>query len=186
MKYLKKLLIIGLIAIISIAALMYGMNALQNAVYPQKYAEFVDKYSALYNVDKTLVFAVIKCESGFRPDAVSHAGAVGLMQLTDETFRWVATKMDDATQGDDIKNAETNIKYGTKLLSLHLTQFKDEKTALAAYNAGRGEVMKWLENPSYSAQGRLITVPFEETNTYIERVENAKKIYERLVKQHEN
>jgi len=186
LKYFKRLLIAVIITIALVAAAMFGMNALQSAVYPRQYSEFVEKYSEKYSVDKTLVYAVIKCESGFNPDAHSHANAFGLMQLTEETFDWVATKISDDTRQDEIKDPETNIKYGVKLLSLHIAQFGDEKTALAAYNAGRGEVMKWLENPELALNGQLITTPYEETNLYIERVENAKKMYERLVDQDEN
>lgn len=164
-----------------------GYRKVMEAVYPQKYAELVERYSRQNQLDPMLVYAVIKCESGFDPDAVSSADAKGLMQLTDDTFAWVQTKDkerdpdEEALPPDRLFDPETNIRYGTLLLSLHKAEFASDRLVLAAYHAGRGIVNKWLTDESYTDDGEdLHTVPYAETNAYIDKVIKTKAIYEKL------
>ena len=144
--------------------------------HPLKYFELVEKYSSEYGVPIELCFAVIRTESGFDDRALSKAGAKGLMQLTDATAKWVALKL--GVSDYDIFSPETNIRFGTWLLSKNLADFSGEKEALAAYNAGRERVKEWLSDKDYSQDGKTLSViPYPETENYVKKVRQAAEIY---------
>ena len=114
--------------------------------------------------------AIIKAESNFRKDAVSTKGAKGLMQIMDETGKWCADKIE--IPEPDLCDVETNIRIGTFYISHLLEMYEgNEKTAVAAYNAGYGNVDKWLADEKHSKNGKdLNLVPFPETQKYIKKV----------------
>lgn len=166
--------------IIVLCVLAIGTVLVMRVLYPQKYTDYVEKYSAEYDVPQDLIYAVIKCESGFNPKAESNIGALGLMQITPETFDWAQSKLDGSVNLDDSKlyDEETNIKYGVYLLRLHLTEFEDERVALAAYHAGRGQVNNWLNDTDVSSDGKTIDeIPYSDTKSYVDKVVATKKIY---------
>lgn len=183
MRVNRKILIFLVAAVFAVAVLNFAYKAIMKRLYPLKYSVFVEQYSQEYNLDKMLIYAVIKCESNFNPNAVSPKDAKGLMQLTDDTFEWVQLK--EGTGGklnaETLFDPQTNIKYGTLLLSLHIKEFSDIPTALAAYNAGRGQVQKWLKDGKVveKSDGNC-SVPFKETEAYINRVLKVKEIYQKL------
>ncbi|MBQ2676317.1 MAG: lytic transglycosylase domain-containing protein [Clostridia bacterium] len=149
-------------------------------IYPIDYTDYVEEFSSKNNLDEYLVYSVIKCESSFKPEAVSSIGAKGLMQMTPDTFDWVRTKYkdDDELTSDDLFNPKVSIEYGTYLLKMHIEEFGSEKTALAAYHAGRTAVKDWLSNPEYSSDGKnLDKIPYEDTSDYVNRVLNTKETY---------
>ena len=125
-------------------------------VYPLKYSELVEKYSAEYNLDEAFVYAVIETESGFNKDAVSEVGARGLMQIMPDTFKWLKSKTGEKLSEDALFEPEVSIWYGCFLLRYLLDEFENEKTALAAYHAGVGRVKKWLKDPEYSDDGKTV------------------------------
>ena len=113
---------------------------------------------------------------------MSNSGAVRLMQVTEPTYEWALTRL-----GEDIKDkislndTETNIKFGTYIYSLLLEEFKDERTALAAYNAGRSKVKDWLLDPKYSDDGKTLkSMGYEETKNYVNKVMASYKMYKKL------
>lgn len=151
--------------------------------YQQQYGEEVHKYAQEFGVDEALVFAVIRTESGFRPEVVSSAGAMGLMQLMPSTFDWLQESMDGAVtySSDSLLDPDINIKYGTYLLSILLKQYEVKDTAIAAYNAGTTTVDGWLQDSSLSPDGKTLTsIPYEETEHYVERVNHAYDLYQKL------
>ena len=150
-------------------------------LHPMKYYEYVEKYSEEYAVPREVVFAVIKSESSFVSDAISSKGAVGLMQVMPSTFEWLCTKTGDAPDVNMLYAPEVNIKYGTYLLSYLYSRFGVWETAFAAYNAGEGRVKGWLSDERYGKDGRLIDIPFEETETYVKRVTENVKVYSELL-----
>ena len=171
---LRPIFCLIIVAIIAFA----GYNIILRYTHPQKYADFITKYANQNGIEPSLVSAVIKCESGFDKEAVSSAGARGLMQLTEETFYDVRKMLGD---GEEYtyelcwNDAEINIEYGTRYLAFLLEVFDGDKTAaLAAYNAGMGNVKQWIGD-----DGRLQTseIRFEETRNYVERVLNAQENY---------
>lgn len=116
-----------------------------------QYGDIISKAAEEHDLDPSLIISVIQTESNGDPNAISSAGAKGLMQLIDST----ATEL-------GVKNAfdpEENIMAGSRYLKDMLDRFGDTKTALAAYNAGPGNVMRYNGIP-----------PFKETEKYVEKV----------------
>jgi peptidoglycan lytic transglycosylase len=141
--------------------------------YPLRYETYIRAHARNYHLDPALLAAVIEEESKFDANAQSRSGAIGLMQLLPATAKGIAVH----TGGNkfvvsDLYNPEINIRYGAWYLQ-HLEQkYGDERTALAAYNAGQENVDRW--------RARGVGVQFSETRAYVDRVEWLKrKIYRR-------
>ncbi|MDO4744437.1 MAG: lytic transglycosylase domain-containing protein [Clostridia bacterium] len=156
-------------------------------IYPIKYQEYVEKWAEEYSLDKNLVYAVIKVESNFNKDAVSVAGAKGLMQLMDKTAEDCNSK---AGFGylipSDLFVPERNIRIGCYYISKLIKDYGNAELAVTAYNGGTGNVQKWLEDPALAdGEGGLSNIPYEETKTYVKKVFNAFEAYNRLYKTNE-
>lgn len=151
-------------------------------LYPQKYAAEVEKYSSEFGVDPALCYAMIKCESNFNEKAESSAGAIGLMQLTPETFNFVCKNIYDFEVDPSlIYDPATNIKCGVWLISYLQKEMSGEREIIAAYNAGVNKVKEWLQNPEYSEDGTTLSkVPYKETDNHIKKVLKTKDIYIKL------
>jgi soluble lytic murein transglycosylase len=143
--------------------------------YPLHYTSIVRGHAANYDIDPALLAAVIEEESKFRADAKSSAGAIGLMQLLPATAKGIAIHTGGSKfVVSDLYNPEINVRYGAWYLHHLLQKYGDEKTALAAYNAGQQNVDGWR------AQGQGIQ--FAETRAYVDKVERLKGIYGRAYK----
>ncbi len=175
---------LAVIAVLAVGGVLlhYAYDAFLKAVYPLEYESIVSTYADEYDLPPSLIYAVIHTESHFEEDAVSYAGAKGLMQLMDSTYEWIQTKFpDDPEPLDRIFEPEINIRCGTKVLDVLHDMFENSETAIAAYNAGNGTVSKWLKDPAYSTDGETLThIPFEETANYVKRVLSAKERYQTL------
>lgn len=159
-------------------------NKILGIFYPTKFTAEVEQSAKEFGVDKNLIYAVIKNESGFREDVESHAGAVGLMQLMPDTFDWLQQDLDGAGTytADDLKTPAVNIRYGTFLLKFLLDHYDgNTSTALAAYNAGVANVDSWLEDRSLSPDGKTLTdIPYKETKNYVEKVGHSYEMYQKI------
>ena len=176
---MKKIISIVLAA----AAIFLFLRAGRNAVFrcfPLKYGGYIERYAGEYGLDKTLVAAVIYAESGF--DNTAHSGlARGLMQMTDATADWVAERLGIEYEYDMAEEPEINIKMGCYYLSYLEETYRNTETALAAYNAGMGNVTKWLTDKSYSEDGKTLDdIPYKETRHYVKRVKIFEKVYKKL------
>lgn len=152
---------------------------LEKLSYPIEYSKYVEKASDEYNLDEALIYAVIRTESSFNPEAESPVGACGIMQVMPSSFEWLQSLR--GTTGEytteDLFNPEICIDYGCYLLRYFMDTYNDERCAVAAYNAGF-VVGEWLEDESYSLDGKtLIDTPYPETSDYIKKVESAKEMY---------
>ena len=118
-------------------------------------------------------------------EAVSAADAVGLMQVTQETGWWAAEQMGLDPDTIDMTDPETNIRIGCWYLNWLLDKFEGvTETALAGYNAGHGNVDKWLADEAMSADGiTLEEIPFEETRSYVKKVQLVQKVYQYIYHQ---
>ncbi|WP_250278238.1 lytic transglycosylase domain-containing protein [[Clostridium] colinum] len=169
--------------IIFFIILIFLANGIINYILPIKYERIIEKYAKKYNIEKSLVFAVINAESRFNKNAVSNKGAIGLMQIMPETGEWLAKKIDIKEFSENmLYDPETNIKLGTYYLSYLLEKFEDETLALCAYNAGSTNVYRWLNNEKYTKDGNIHTIPFKETNNYVKKIDIMKKGYNILFK----
>lgn len=151
-------------------------------IYPLKYSEYVEKYAEEYNIDKYLVYAIIKAESNFKEDAKSTSNAVGLVQMMEATAIETANKMDLNITKEDLFNPELNIKIGLKYFTSLLDKYNGNyNLAIIAYNAGIGNVDKWIKEGIIKEDGTDIeNVPFKETNNYVRKILRDYKIYKKL------
>lgn len=141
------------------------------------------KYSYENNIDPYFVASVIKVESNFDKDAKSSKSAAGLMQITPETAKWVASEMKISGYSESmLLNPETNIKMGCWYLKDLKEEFNgNTDLMLAAYNGGRGNVNKWLKDKEKSTDGKtLIFIPFKETDKYVKKVNATYSIYKKI------
>ena len=169
------------VLILALIVICVRFIAVPKILYPLKYEAYVEKYSSMYGLEEELIYAVIKTESGFRENAVSHKGAIGLMQIMESTADWIVEGAGIDVEKEDYWEPEINIQMGCWYLNYLKNVFKKEDLVLAAYNAGMGNVMNWLKDENYSADGfTLDEIPFKETKEYVRRVEMAKKAYKRL------
>jgi len=123
-----------------------------------------------YRLNPALLAAVIEQESKFNADARSSTGAIGLMQLQPTTAEGIAIRTGGSKfVVSDLLNPEINVRYGAWYLRHLLDKYHDERTALAAYNAGQENVDRWLAKHE--------GVQFPETRAYVDRVERLKTIY---------
>lgn len=169
-------------AIIFVAVFLVGKTVFK-VVYPMKYTDEIARYAAEYKVPESLLYAVVHTESGYDPNAKSGAGALGLTQITPETFSWLQTKTGEELPESELYNPEVSIKYCAVFYGLLLTEFGDTKTAVAAYHAGRGRVNSWLSDSEISPDGQTLeNIPAGETKNYVAKVLRAITIYNNLYK----
>lgn len=145
------------------------------AAFPRPYRETVSKS----DVPESLIYAIAKAESGFRENAVSKAGAIGVMQLMPSTAEFICRVDGIAFDIERLYEGEYNVRLGSAYLKYLLKRFSEEETAIAAYNAGEGIVREWLKRGELSPDGKkLIAIPFGETETYVKKVKKFRKFYE--------
>jgi peptidoglycan lytic transglycosylase len=171
----RLLTLVGVVALLGL-----GFATLQSAKpgwwerlwYPLRYEQIVRGHARNYQLDPALLAAVIYQESKFKADARSTSGAIGLMQLLPATAQGIAVHTGGTRfRTSDLYNPEINVRYGAWYLRHLLQKYSDERTALAAYNAGQDNVDRWR------ADGGGIR--FGETRAYVKRVEELKGIYRR-------
>ena len=166
--------VLGVVAVVLAGAALYVHEAsppwYERLRYPLHYDAIVREQARAKGVDPALLAAVIYQESKFESDARSRSGAVGLMQLQPETAKGIALRTGGTSfRVDDLENPAINIRYGSWYLQHLFSKYGDERLVLAAYNAGQGNVDRWLE------QGEGIGFP--ETRAYVEKVVSLKRIY---------
>ncbi len=138
-------------------------------LYPLDYRDEIRAQSAVYRLDPALVAAVIRNESRFDPDALSSAGAVGLMQIMPDTGAWIASLQGIQTASLlRLEDPATNIALGAWYLRHLLDRFIDLDTALMAYNAGPTHAERW--------NGQLDQA-FPETQAYVRRIRASLPVY---------
>lgn len=93
--------------------------------YPQRFTEYVEYYAGKYGIDPMILYAFIRTESNFDPNADSDAGARGLMQITEVTFDWIKMKIapTESLTFDDLYDPETNIRFGSYFVSYCLDRY---------------------------------------------------------------
>ena len=160
--------------------LVLNTKNIMKKFYPIAYSDTIYKYSNAYGLDPYLICGMIKTESNFNPDAVSNKSARGMMQITDPTAEWIAEQLQ--IKSPDTHDPEVNIKMGCYYMDYLLNMYGgNTKNALSAYNAGFNAVDRWLSDPSYSSDGKVLKkIPYRETELYVTKVLNNRRIYDIL------
>lgn len=151
--------------------------------YPFEYEDYIKVSAERYGVDPHLVAAVIHTESGFQSGAVSYRGARGLMQIMPATGEWAAGQLGYEDYDPALLfEPEYNIDLGTWYLSNLLDEFdQHEVVALAAYNGGRGEIRRWLEEGFWDGKEESVNnIPFSETRSFVKKTLRAFQKYKEL------
>lgn len=174
---MKKKVLAFILSVLVLGAVLFTVWGALLLSFPRPYPETVEGSG----VEPSLVYAIIRAESGYRENAVSRAGAVGLMQVKPSTAEYLCRREGIVFEEARLTEGEYNITVGTKYLLYLFSRFADRWTALAAYNAGEGTVSAWLADGRYSKDGvTLKTIPFPETEQYVKKIRKFRKIYEIL------
>jgi soluble lytic murein transglycosylase len=172
----------ALVAVVIVSAPWVDRAVKETVTLPLRHDDIIRQQAEEKSLDPALIAAVIYSESHFRDNQRSPAGAIGLMQLTPGTARDIARRSGATNfRLDDLDDPQVNISYGSYQLRYLLERYGgNEALALAAYNAGEGNVDKWLVDASVNdRQFRVREIPFAETRHYVERVMDARKQYKK-------
>ncbi len=190
MNRLTKFLIVIIIILIIIS--LYAHFRIEEKIlkhfYPTKYSEYVYDYANSNEIDPLLIFAVIKTESNFKEKTVSRSGAIGLMQLMENTAEEQAKKSNLLYSKEKLYEPEYNIRLGTEYFASLLKMYDNNYIlAFAAYNAGIGNVNNWIDTGRIKEDGSdFENIPFKETNMYVRKIIRNYKIYKRIFKVNTN
>ncbi|MGE5863630.1 MAG: lytic transglycosylase domain-containing protein [Rhizobacter sp.] len=143
--------------------ILAGTGTRRSARVDGTLARLIEDAAAAYGLDASLVTAIVRVESAFNPHAVSHKGAMGLMQIMPATARGLGI----ADPARDLLDPHTNLRAGVRhLRGLHQRYPGRLDLAIAAYNAGEGAVARWAGIP-----------PYPETRQYVESVLSWYEVY---------
>jgi soluble lytic murein transglycosylase len=150
-------------------------------IYPLPYAASLERYAARANVDPMLAAGIIRQESIFQRDAVSRAGAVGLMQILPVTGRQLARQLRVGYARARLTEPEYNLRLGTVYLAQMIARHGSVERALAAYNAGPDRLVLWQAERTYEEPAEFVqSIPFTETREYVQIVLRNAELYRRL------
>ncbi|MEG0797784.1 MAG: lytic transglycosylase domain-containing protein [Acidaminococcaceae bacterium] len=165
---------------------LWASNMIQKKyVYCWPYQAEILEYSKKNKLDPFLVAAVIKNESGFKVDAQSKPGALGLMQIMPQTGTWIASSMGmNNFTVEDLGTPQTNIRMGCWYLGELEYEFNlNWVLMLAAYNAGRGNTREWITRYGWDTDfAQIDDIPFVDTREYVRKVLYDREVYYQLYK----
>jgi soluble lytic murein transglycosylase len=183
----RRLTALGAVAALTAGAIVLAVggwgrihHAVREIALPLRHEDIIRQQAHDKNLDPALVAAVIYAESRFRDGQTSSAGALGLMQLTPQTAQYIARKSGGtAFVVGDLATPQVNIAYGAYYLRYLLGRYDHNETlALAAYNAGEGNVDRWISTARQRERDLSVTaIPYAETRAYVTRVQDAKREY---------
>ncbi len=162
---MKKLVLILFSIITVIAVILFII--FNFVVTPKKYNYYVEKYAEKYSLEPELVYAIIKVESNYDKNAISSAGAMGLMQIIPKTGAWIAGELNENFSKEELINEETNIKYGCFYLNYLFSKFNSLDAVICAYNAGETVVRGWLNETGEVDENKIT---YAETKNYYKKV----------------
>lgn len=160
-------------------------NVILRQMFKQEYSEYVNKYAQINDIDPMWIYAIIKVESNFDEKATSNSGAKGLMQLMDGTAEEMAKSVGlENFESNMLYNPDINIMLGTKYFDTLLAKYNENYyLAIAAYNAGIGNVDSWIDKGIINSDGSDIeNIPYKETNMYVRKTINSFSTYTELYK----
>jgi soluble lytic murein transglycosylase len=169
-----------LLLVLLVAPLATLLPPVQRLFFPLRFQDEILQAARATGVEPSLLAAVALNESGFRPEALSDQGAVGLMQLLPSTAEWAAAQAGHPWQGaSSLRHPQTNLKTGAWYLGWLLKRFEGDRVlALAAYNVGQHTVDRWRGAGDRSLAIREL--PYPETRCFVRRVMLARDRYRSL------
>lgn len=183
-RLLRRLVVLVCIAAVLLTVLPPLAREADRLLYPRKYSQQVEQWAAEYELDPLLVYAFIRTESGFDPAATSSVEARGLMQMTEETFIWLRSKIapDEGLLFANLYDPETSIRFGCYYLHLCMERYNgDVATAAAAYHSGWGTVDALLQMEEHSADGETLQgFPYSQMNHYVKKITSCYARYQRI------
>ena len=183
-RLLRRLVVLACIAAVILVTLPPLARKADQLLYPRKYSQQVEQWAAEYGLDPLLVYAFIRTESGFDPAATSSVEARGLMQMTEETFIWLRSKIapDEGLLFANLYDPETSIRFGCYYLHLCMERYNgDVATAAAAYHSGWGTVDALLQMEEHSADGETLQgFPYNQMNHYVKKITSCYARYQRI------
>jgi len=128
-----------------------------------------------------LVAGLIRQESAFQPRSVSHAHAIGLMQVLPGTGKLLARQLHIPYSRSRLFDPDYNLRLGTRYLANLVAMFGSAEPALAAYDAGEDRIAGWQAERKYDEMAEFIeSIPITETREYVQIVSRNASIYRRL------
>jgi soluble lytic murein transglycosylase len=180
----RRLMAIATTIVLAVCAVLALRPAFHHAVteikLPLRHEDIIRQQAADKGLDPALIAGVIYAESRFIDGRTSSAGALGLMQLTPATAQYIAQKSGGtAFRVTDLGTPQVNISYGAYYLKYLMQRYGDDvPLVLAAYNAGEGNVDKWIASAkSHDKSLNISAIPFGETRSYVTKVMSAEKQY---------
>lgn len=182
---LSRRVIISFVLLVIVVGLITS-NRFWRWMYPIGYQPVIQQAATVNHLDPLLIASVIRVESQFHEDDVSHAGAQGLMQLMPDTAKWIATQMEQqkqpVPQTRQLDSPTLNVRLGAWYIRYLIEQFHGNRVAaIAAYNSGPKRVQEWLSNGTWD--GRLpdiMEIPVGETRHFVDRVFYNYDLYKRI------
>ncbi|GAB6926618.1 lytic transglycosylase domain-containing protein [Paenibacillus sp. JCM 10914] len=173
MRWLRKKRVL-LLLFISFVALLFLSSNWMVLLYPIHYKDEIRKHAVHYEVDPFLVASIIKVETNFKTGKESKKGALGIMQLMPDTANWAMdmAKLPAVTLQHVRNEADANIQLGTWYIQkLHQEMDGNPIAAIAAYNAGPGNVKNWINKDMWDGTyDNVKSIPIGETRHYVQRV----------------
>jgi soluble lytic murein transglycosylase len=154
----------------------------QRLAYPLVFADLLSAEAQVYDLDPMLLAALVRQESLFEPMAESYAGARGLGQVMPATGEGIARNLglDDFVL-DDLYRPSVSVRFGAYYLAVQMTRFDDEiLLALAAYNGGPGNALRWMEAARGDLDLFVEVIHLTQSRLYLQRVYEQYLVYEAL------
>lgn len=146
--------------------------------FPLAHEPLFDQAAKRNKIEKTWIYGIARQESAFMHDAKSPVGATGLMQLMPATAKYVSRSLRIKYSNQKLLDPTYNIRLGSRYLTTLLKKYKGNKVlATAAYNAGPGNVKRWLKRFNGPLDIWIERIPFNETKEYVQRVLAYSTIY---------
>jgi soluble lytic murein transglycosylase len=171
--WFRKKRLYALLLLVVLSLLFFRFQTILEWLYPIEYKQDIMVSSGNYEVNPYLIAAIMRVESNYNPDERSSKGAVGVMQLMPDTANWIVDISGFSQETmQALHRPDVNIEIGSRYLSILFEQFQGNRIAvIAAYNAGPGNVRKWLQAETWDGtEGSLDQIPFGETRHYVQRV----------------
>lgn len=176
---MRKVVVVGSVSLVLILVVLVLLFVL----FPKKYRSEIEEYALEFNLPQSLVASVINIESGYDDNAISKAGAMGLMQLLPKTAFDCASRLGIEVSEEQLFDRNINIRLGCFYINYLLDLFDGNLiNSLCAYNWGYGNVRNWIALGNVDSDGTITNIPIGETRNYLKKYRVCGWVYEKIYK----